>query len=317
MKPAFALILVSLLPMLGMAEREVKQPHRGMVVFKLPEGRLGAEEVFLMAVTKNHVAYKFRAEDAQPDIKRREEIDSIFLYDPADYLQALDLYESGQYEEAMKAFVVVKERCTRLYPGIPNNPGVMSGFYELECLRKLNHLEGLRRALQDFNQEALTSRVALQQIELYELWDAIRAGRNQDALVIADRYAGKRLPGDQRAQVAYCRGRAMEELMYLDHRVLMAYQTAITADAGASEQITRDAILRSLEILHGDEQAKDALRHFQQANGAEMILGFTKVMEAAGLCAVYEDQFGRVPAKYRHYLEFTPEKVAQRMEAAE
>ena len=47
------------------------------------------------------------------------------------------------------------------------------------------------------------------------------------------------------------------------------------------------------------------------ANG-EKVRGLNNAMEAAGLCSLYESQFGQLPAKYRHFLEVTPEKVRQR-----
>ncbi len=308
------LLLLSLAPTMVPAQHEVPLP-RGMVVLKLEDGRLDAQEVYLLAVTPTQIAYKVRPWNADPMVLKMDEVDSLFLYNPADYLEALDLFEGREYEKARRAFIRVKEKYGKRFPGIPNNPGLMAGFYELECLRKLNDLEGLRIARHDFKSENLTHEVALQQLKLYDLWDAIRGMRNREALTLVASYAGVRLAGELRAQIAYCKGRAMEELNHSDHDILMAYQTAITADGGASEVITRDAMLRSLEILHNDREVRLAMRAFEMG---EKIRGLTKAMEAAGLCSMYLLQFGDeepLPAKYRHFLKFTPEKVQEHFEA--
>lgn len=298
---------------------QAPEPPRGMIVIieDARNNRLKAEEVYLLAVTANQVAFKFNVADADPEVKSRTEIDSIFLYEPKDYLEAIDLFEGRKYAEAKTAFAAVKERYGKAYPGIPNNPGVMAAFYELECLRKLSDLEGLRVALQGFKKDTLTNKVALQQLELYVLWDLIRANLNQEAIKVVETYKGKRLPGYQRAQIAYCHGRALEGLRKegLDQspgEMLMAYQTAMTADAGASEVIARDAALRSLAILDEDEEMKFAIKTFEESNGKELIRGFTKAMEGAGLCKMFEIQLGAgepLPTKYRYLLKYTPEKI--------
>lgn len=285
-----------------------------MIVLKLEDDKLDAEEVFLLAVTATKVAYKFNAADAEPEVKSRSEIDSIFLYDPKEYLEAIDLLQGRKYAEAQQAFSKLKVKYGRAYPGIPNNPGVMSGFYELECLRKLNDLEGLRVALQAFKKDALTHKAALQQLELYVMWDAIRANLNQEAIKMAENYKGKRLPGNQRAQIAYCHGRALEGMNQPAPKILLAYQIAMTADGGNSEVIARDAALRSLEVLHNDLEMKEAIKSYEESNGDEMIRGFTKAMEAAGLCTMFQLQLGAgepLPTKYRYMLKYTPERIEE------
>ncbi len=314
LKLTLLLPMLLLAPITGLAQNpnEPPPPPRGMIVFKLEDGKLDAEQVFILAVTPASVAYKYNAGDAEPEVKKMAEVDTVFLYDPADYLTALDLFEGRKYAEAKDAFAKVKEKYGKRYPGIPNNPGTMAAFYELECLRKLSDLEGLRVALQSFKKDNLTRKVPLQQLEIYVLWDAIRANLNQEAVKIAEGYKGKRLPGHQRAQIAYCYGRALEGLNKPASEILLAYQTALTADAGASEVIARDAALRSLEILHQDEELKEAIKTFKESEGKELIRGFTKAMEAAGLCQMFQIQLGSgepLPAKYRYFLDYTPEKV--------
>ncbi|MDX1681227.1 MAG: hypothetical protein R3242_10910, partial [Akkermansiaceae bacterium] len=171
-----AIFLLTSLALGHAQEQEQPGPPLGMLVFINPEnGQLSAEQVYILAVTDKAVAYKFNAEDAQIEKGSRKEIDSIFIYTPKEYLEALDLLQGRKYAEARDAFAQIKERYAGKYPGINNNLSVMAGYYELEALRKLGDLEGLRKALMAYDKEGLTRKVPLQQLEIYVLWDAIRA----------------------------------------------------------------------------------------------------------------------------------------------
>jgi hypothetical protein len=100
----------------------------------------------------------------------------------------------------------------------------------------------------------------------------------------------------------------------------MAYQTAMTADGGNSEVLSRDAALRCLEILHNDQEMKDAIQTYEESNGEELVRGFTKAMEAAGLCSMFQIQLGGgdpLPAKYTYMLKYTPERIQARAEGGD
>lgn len=319
MKIIFTISLMMVVASLSHAQPpEEPQEVRGTLVIE-EDDRLKKEEVFVLAVTDKSVAYKFNIEDDQPEVVSRKNVDSIFLYDPRDYMEAMDLYQGRKYAEAKAAFAAVKKRYAGKYRGISNNFEAMAAFYELECLRKLNDLEGLRLALIDYEKHGLSYKVALQQLELYVLWDLIRADLNQEALKVVESYKGKRLPGHQRAQIAYCHGRALEGLKKPKSDILNAYQTALTADAGASEVIARDALMRSLAILEQDQEMHDAIKMFEESNAKEVISGFSSAMEGAGLCQMYQTELGGsepLPSKYSFFLKYTPEIVKERMDAS-
>lgn len=279
------------------------------VVINLDDrGRVDTRDVWLRAATPTAIGYTFNQGDAVDQMERKSmaEVDSLFIYDPKDYLDALDLFEGRKYAQARQAFAKVKEKY-KPFAGVENNPSTMAGFHELECLRKLMDLDGLRLALQTYQKDALTLKTPLTQIEIYLLWDAVRAKTYEKALELAAKYDETRLPGNQRAQVAYCRGRALEGLDRPYQEVLQAYQTAIVADAGASEVVTRDAALRSLEILHRDQELKDAIKAYEASDGEDLIKGYTKVLEGAGLASMFELQLGAgepLPGKYRYLLKY-------------
>lgn len=281
------------------------------IVIKLDDrGRVDTRDVWLRAATPQAIYYVFNQGDADMEQVAMKDVASFFIFDPKDYLEALDLFEGRKYAQARQAFAAVKEKY-KPFATVANNPSTMAGFYELECLRKLMDLDGLRVALQTYDKSSLNYKTALTQLDLYVMWDAVRAKTYQKVLELAAQYDDKRLPGDQRAQVAYCRGRALEGLSEPYGEVLQAYQTAIIADAGASEVITRDAALRSLEILHADEELKDAIKAYEASEGEDLIKGWTKVLEGAGLASMYQLQLGGgepLPSKYRYLLKYLPDR---------
>ena len=99
--------------------------------------------------------------------------------------------------------------------------------------------------------------------------------------------------------------------------MLLAYQVAMTADAANSEGIARDAALRSLAILDKDEDMKFAIKTFEESGGKEVVRGFTKAMEGAGLCKMFQLILGAgepLPSKYNYFLKYTAERVQEMAE---
>ena len=175
---------------------------------------------------------------------------TVFVCEPSDFAAAMDLFRARKYAEARVRFVAVKERY-RPIEGLEDSVSTLGAFYEMECLRKEGDLEGLAAALQKFSNGPLSREDQARQLELYVFWDAVRTKSWERLDAMAKERANMRLPGSQRAQIAYCHGLALENLGRHDE-ALISFNVAITADAGASEEITRQAALRILGIYHQD-----------------------------------------------------------------
>jgi tetratricopeptide (TPR) repeat protein len=265
------------------------------------------QRAWLTAATKSSIHY--RETEAAVDSVEAELSDfkTVFLFEPREFAAAMDLYQARRYEEAKKEFIAVKERFKTLYP-LENSHAALAAFYEMECLRKLGDLEGLAATLQKFDKSQLTRDTQLRQLELYVLWDAVRT-KSWDAIdKLARERAKTRLPGDQRAQVAYCHGLALEGLKRPEE-ALFAYQTAMTADSGASEEIARQAALRVLSILNADAEVRKAIQAWGTKEENKSAAGYARLTEAAAVASLFEMTLGAgfsLPAEFQELLKYRP-----------
>lgn len=269
-------------------------------------GKDGAyHRVWLVAATKTSIRYRETEVAADTKDAKISDFSSIYIYEPREYSVAVDLYQSRKYEEAKAKFIEVKERFKPIEP-LENSPSALAAFQELECLRKLGDLEGLAAALQTFVKTPLTREIQLRQLELYVIWDAVRTQSWDRVEILAKERANTRLPGDQRAQVAYCHGLALEGKS-LPNEALFAYEIAITADGGASEEIARQAALRVLAIHYADPAVQAAIKVWGTNDENKNNKGYADLTEAAGLAELFEMSLGAgtpLPPEYKELLKY-------------
>lgn len=278
----------------------------------------GSQPAWILEASKTAIRYRESETDVDTLIAKRSDFNHIYLYEPREFAAALELFEARKYEEAKAAFIAVKERFKPL-AALDNSPSVLAAFYEMECLRKLGDLEGLEKALQGFDKRQLVNEHQLRQVDLYVLWRVVHGKNWQSADNLAKERAKTRLPGDQRAQVAYCHGLALEELARPNEAIL-AYQTALVADSGASVEITREAALRLLALLKKDADVQRAIRDWGKPEENKNFPGYNKLQEAATVAALYELTLGggkplpdelKDLKKYRPKDENKPQKTSE------
>ncbi len=220
---------------------------------------------------------------------------TVFECEPPGYSKAMELYQARGYREAMAKFAAVKKEFLPL-ESLDDSHASLAAFYELECLRKTGDLAGLAAALQKFPKGRLTRESQRRQLELYLFWDAVRTKNWARLDALARERANVRLPGGQRAQVAYCHGLALEGLGRPDD-ALMEYNIALTADSGASEDIARQAALRILGIYQRDPAVQSALKTPGSKDRA-------KLEEAMAVAALFEKSLGAGVALPKEFREF-------------
>jgi tetratricopeptide (TPR) repeat protein len=253
------------------------------------------------------VTYRETAEGTETKNARLLDFKAVYLPEPREFTEAMDLLQARKYQEAQERFVQIKERFKTIYD-IPNNPSALAAFYELETLRKMGDLDGLSKAVQEFDKSPITRDAQLRQLELYVLWDA---GRSKSWAVLeglARERAKSRLSGDQRAQVAYLQGLALEGLGRKEE-ALLAYNTAMTADAGASEDITRQSALRIMTILHQDEEVQQAIKNAGTKQEDPKSAGYEKLLEAASVARMFEKTLGSgapLPTELKELTKYLP-----------
>lgn len=290
-------LLAVFLPGIAMAAPDGTFETPALLVGK--DGR--SRGIRLMETTKDTFLYR---EAEAPVTGRFPDDGTIFLHEPQQYSAAMDLFQGRKYAEAKAKFIAIKERFKPIQT-LENSPVALAAFYEMECLRKLGDLEGLVVALQNFPKGTLNRETQLRQLELYVLWDAVRTKSWERLDALAKERVNTRLPGDQRAQVAYCHGLALEGLNRPEE-ALPAYQTAIIGDSGGSEEIARQAALRILAIHKANPEVQDAIKLQSAGSGKENRKGQAGLMEAAAIAGLFELSLGAgtpLPAEFKPFLK--------------
>lgn len=227
---------------------------------------------------------------------------TVFECEPSEYSKAMELYQARSYSEAMAKFAAVKKEFLPL-ESLDDSHASLAAFHELECLRKTGDLARLATALQHFPKGRLTRDSQRRQLELYVFWDAVRTKDWTRLDGLAKERANVRLPGDQRAQVAYCHGLALEGLGKPDD-ALMEFNTALTADSGASEDIARRAALRILGIYQRDPAVRAALKSKGSEKDGASSEGRRRLAAAMAVAGLFEKSLGAGVALPTEFKEF-------------
>lgn len=286
--------------------QDAPQPFQQRAYLIFEEGE--AQEVWLTAASK--ISIRFRETERGVDTKDLaiSETESIYIIEPREFSKAVDLYQARKYEEAKAAFQAVKARQKPL-EALPNNFATLSAFYELECMRRLGDLEGLAAGLESFIKDPLTRENQLRQIEVYVFWDAVRSKSWARLDTLANEWRKERLPGYQRAQVAYCHGLALEGLGK-NTEALNAYNTALTADAAGTEEIARNAALNILRIHKADPEVQLAIKLWGTPDDNPNAQGRARLLEASSVAHLFQLGLGAgtaLPADYTDFLKYKAE----------
>lgn len=265
------------------------------------------QRVWIVNSSKNTVRYRETEIATKIEESRISGFDTIYIYEPPDYAKALDLYQARKYAEARELFAKVKETY-RPVASIENNPSTLAAYHEMECLRKLGDLEALSAALREFDKAPLTREHQMRQIELYLMWEAVRTQNWEQVKKIVEERAKSRLPGEQRAQLAYCHALALEATGS-QQDAIAAYQRAIVADAAASEEISREAVLKVLAILTAKPEVKRAILYWDKPEQNTASPGYSQLLEAGALANLYLMSLGGgqpLPEPFKNLPSYRP-----------
>lgn len=263
------------------------------------------ERVWIVASTATAFRYKTSEQSVDTKDAKIDDVQSIYILEPPALSEAIELYQGRKYEEAREKLAAVK----LAFKGIeelPDNPSTTAGYLELECFRKSGDLDGLAKALETYDKAALTREHQLRQIELYAMWDAVRTKDWTRLESICRERLKERMPGFQRAQVGYCLGLALDSQDKLIPAI-NAYNIAMTADTGASEDITRAAALNSLRLYQKDPEVQTAIKLWGTPDEVVGSTGHQRLLEAAALAELFELSLGGgtpLPAEFKDLLKY-------------
>jgi len=243
---------------------------------------------------------------------------AVYYVEPREYSQALDLYQGRKYKEALEKFSAVKTayKPIELAPG---NYGALAGFHEMECLRKLGDLEGLSTALGAFKKDGLTREHHLRQLELNVIWNTVHIKNWERLEVLANERSQGRLPDYQRAQIAYFLALAHEQAGRLDE-ALTSYQTAMVADAGASEDIARASALQIMKIIKADPEVQIVINLWGGPKEKKSGVAYNRLLEAGAVARLFELSLGAgkpLPAEFKEFVKYSEADAPAAKDAAE
>lgn len=248
------------------------------------------DDVLIIRYRNGSVSYRLNERDLNQAVAASTKLDAIYFYKPAIFTEAMDLYNGRKYAEAKAKFA----QCEEMYKAVdtaPNNYATLAGFYKLECNRRMFNLDALSKELEKFRSQALTRENDLRQIELYAFWEAVRLKDWARLDLLAKSWQKRRVTGNQRSQIAYCHGLALEQLAKKDPKLLSkalnAYNRALTADFGASVEIVVDACHRLLRIYESDPEVKLAIKLWGTEDERKASNGYQRLLEANTLVKFY------------------------------
>lgn len=260
---------------------------------------------WILGATEQQIRFKTSEASTATTDAKISDYETIYLYEPAEFSEAIDLFEAGEYEEARKMFAELKKVHAPISP-LPGNFHTLSAYYELESMRKLGDYKDLMAALAEFRKGPLTRADHLRQLDLYVLWDAIQTESYDRLARMGSEWDDEDLPGYQRAQVAYCYAVALKNLKQ-EKEALEQCHIAMTADAGASEIIREKAAILALEIHLENPEVKIAMDLWKTENEDTNSNGYIRLMEAAKLASLYDTYYKAtksLPAELKKFTEY-------------
>lgn len=244
--------------------------------------------VWILESSAKEFRYKTTVVSTDSTIAKISDFSMIYLMEPEQYSEAMDLFEAGKFTEAKEKFVAYKDFSKRT-ASLKGNFHILSAFYEMECLRMLGDYAGLATALQSFQKATLTRDDQLRQLDLYVMWNALNEESWDRLLILTNQRDDENLPAYQRAQVAFCKAMALHKKEEPDlEGALVEYATAMTVDAGASRVIAQEAALNSLKIYFEDEDVQAAMSNWGTKDEAKGSIGYSRLKEASGLAKIFE-----------------------------
>jgi hypothetical protein len=230
---------------------------------------------------------------------------TIYFPESRSFSGAMQQFRARDYRAAAESFgnVAAEFRPVHL---LPNNPSSRAAFFEIESLRLLGDYAKMSEKLGAFQKSGISRENEIRQLELNLMWDAIGREAWDQLGHLVERHATSRLPGDQRAQVAYCMG-LVREKKGETKEAIDAYNEAMIVDAAASEVVARMSALAILRIHDADPDVKVARDMWGSENFKTSAPGYSKLLEAGAVARIFEEFVGAgtpLPDQYKAYLDY-------------
>lgn len=281
-------LLTSLL-LMAASQLATAKPLDAPARIYFPDG--SHEDVLITAYKNGTTTYKLNERDLNRTRKAAKDIEAIYFKEVPIFQEAMALFKSRKYAEAKKKFI----ECAAAYKAVdtaPNNFATQASYYSLECSRRSFDLDTLRSDMEKFRKDALTRPHQLQQLEVNAFWEAVRLKEWTRLNRLANDWRNRKVTGSQRAQIAFCHGRAYEELAKKDPKLvtkaLNSYNMALSADFTTSTEIVVASASNALRIYTSDPKVKLAMKLWKTEDANEGGVGHQRLLEANAMVKLYK-----------------------------
>lgn len=287
-------------------------------------GKKGSnQDVLIIQYKNNAVLHRASEKDQNKDSTSMSTLEGIYFYEPASYTKAMNLYKERKFSEAKKAFAKC-EADFKSVDTVKGNYSTLSGFYRLECSRRMFDLKTLGAEQSRFRQQPLDHKMHTVQLELNILWEAVRLKDWARLDKLAVKWARDEISNSQLAQVAYCHALALEQLG-LDEpaqmkEAIVKYNQAMVADHTLSIELVTSAAEKLLNIYSNDPKVKTARDLWGTEDEEVNSDGYASLISANTLVATYQvagfENFKPLSAKHVEFLKFKAKEGAEEVEPA-
>lgn len=273
-----SIILLATLTTLGFSQELSK------AVINKKDGN--SKQILLKRADKTALYYVDNARDTTETAFPLTDIESIFFYRPSSYNKAIDLYNQGEFDLAKVEFTKCKEEYSSL-KNLDGNYAMLSAFYEMECARRKGDLETLNTLLDAFRPDAIVNENVLTQLSIYPFWEAARNESWDRLILIAEQWDKKKIPGSQRAQVAYCHALALEGKGDIEN-ALLKFNEVIALSELKEVEVIENACDKIIALILADEENKERFDLIGEKDAETKSRSYYQLREASSIAKLWD-----------------------------
>lgn len=262
-------------------------------------------DIYITAATPKGIAYRDNPIAKLDRAVDRKKVRGLYFYRPTEFQNGIEAYNDGKFSVAKAAFSECKTKFAKI-DKLPQNYSISAAFYEMECARRMRELGTLAKLQKAFRPDTVVNENYLNQLQIYPFWELYHKASWDKLTQMYDKWKQKKLPGYQKAQLAYCYGSALKELGKKEEAVLQL-TTAIALSEYKEPELIADAADKIIEILLADPQVEEALKAKEQDESSK---GYQKLLEAASVARTWESlkNVRTIPQKYKRITKFKPKQ---------
>jgi len=265
----------------------------------------GPMRVWIHQVSPTGLRYYDTAQTTATSELGMNQFRTVFFPEAPSFREAMQKFYSRDYAEAAKSFASVATEF-QVVRRLPNNPSSRAAFFEMECLRLLGEYKKMSEKLGSFNKRSITRENELRQLELNLMWEAVGSEAWDRLESLTNQHAQSRMPTNQRAQVAYCKGLVLRNKGETK-AAIDAYNEAMIIDAAASEVVARMAALEILRIHDADPEVQAAREMWERGDLKPSSPDYARLLAVGAVARIFEDFVGagrQLPDPFKVYLEY-------------